>query len=347
MTSLAAAVDAAFKPAAEAVAAGRIPCAVFGAVTPGGQAVVRWAGQAQLVPDAVAADRGTVFDLASLTKVISTTTGIMKLVEAGRLDLDDPLSRHLPDFFQYRPDAAVRRLTIRQCLAHQTGLPAVEPVYTWGEGAERLKALVLQRDWPIGEPAYSDINFILLGLILERAHGRPLADLAHLDGFGFTARPDPARCAATERCMWRGRVIRGEVHDENAFALGGLAGHAGLFGTIDAVLDFASAMMDGRILSRASLDEMRRPQGQLGAGMRGLGWDRRHPGWPGGALCSPDTIGHTGFTGTGLWMDFGHGAAWALLTNRVHPSRHVETGIMDLRRATGNTFVAALTGAGV
>src|SRR5690606_14678665 len=144
-------------------------------------------------------------------------------------------------------------------------------------------------------------------------------------------RPDPQRCAATENCTWRGRVMRGEVHDENAFALGGAAGHAGLFGTVDGVLDFAQSPLAGSLLAPSSIEASRRPQART----RSLGWECRHPGWHGGDLCSADTIGHTGFTGTGLWIDFERDLAWAFLTNRVHPSRHRESGIPALRQATG------------
>jgi len=135
--------------------------------------------------------------------------------------------------------------------------------------------------------------------------------------------------------------MRGEVHDENAFALGGAAGHAGLFGTIDGVLGFAEDLLAGRRLRAASRDALRAPQSPT----RTLGWERRHEGWSGGLACSPETIGHTGFTGTGLWIDWTRGLAWALLTNRVHPSRHVDTGIQPLRRATSERLIAAFDAA--
>jgi CubicO group peptidase (beta-lactamase class C family) len=330
-------VAAAWPAVEAAVEGGRIPGAALGVATADGVAL-REAGWAQTEPERVPLPRDAVFDLASLTKVILTTTQVLRLVEEGIADLDDPLSRHLPDLYQYRADARVRRITVRQALAHRAGLPAVEPVYTWGGDPWTLKTALLQRDWPEGEHVYSDIGFMLLGLAVERRRGRPLAELAA--GQGLTAAPDPDRCAATERCAWRRRVVRGTVHDENAHALGGLAGHAGLFGTAEGVLGFARDLMAGRILSGASLAEMRRPQ--LG-GTRGLGWEIKVPGWTGGSLCSPDTVGHTGFTGTGLWIDFGRGIAWTLLTNRVHPTRHAETGIMDLRRSVGNAVAAAWT----
>jgi CubicO group peptidase (beta-lactamase class C family) len=137
--------------------------------------------------------------------------------------------------------------------------------------------------------------------------------------------------------MWRGRIMRGEVHDENAFALGGAAGHAGLFGTVDGVLDFARGLLDGTGASPAALSAMRERQN----GDRTCGWERRFAGWPGGQACSDETIGHTGFTGTGLWLDFERGLAWTLLTNRVHPTRHGAMDIYDLRPSTGDAVIAA------
>lgn len=225
-------------------------------------------------------------------------------------------------------------------LSHQTGLIPVVPIHRWGEGADHLKRQVLAHDWPIGEPSYSDINFILLGLVIERLRDRPLADTTLPAGLSFT--PDPAATAATEQCGWRDRLVRGEVHDENAFALGGAAGHAGLFGTIDGVLDFAQSLMTGRILGPAALAEMRRTQTPT----RALGWERPYPLWTGGNLCSAGTIGHLGFTGTGLWLDFDRGVAWTLLTNRVHPTRHRDTGIQDLRRAVSNIVSGSWAGNG-
>ena len=331
MTALDARADTAFIPALEAVEDRRIPGAVLGLVTADGRRALRFAGFAQLEPepDSMAAD--TVFDLASLTKVIFTTSAILRLVEAGRIGLDDPLAQAIPDLRLYDvAGAPERRLTLRQCLTHQTHLPAVEPLYSYGQDPQTLRAFVLQREWTAGPPVYSDINFILLGIVVERLTGLPLIDQPLPAGFTF--RPDPARCAATERCTWRGRIMRGEVHDENAYALGGASGHAGLFGDATALLDFAEGLMTGRLFGEVSRRELFSRQ----APTRSLGWEMAHPGWSGGDACPAGTIGHTGFTGTGLWIDREAGHAWALLTNRVHPSRHRETGIAALRRAVGN-----------
>ncbi len=317
---------------AEAVA-GPIPGAVLGVVTAGGERAVTAFGLAQREPEAAPISRGTWFDLASLTKVLFTTPAVLRLVADGRVGLDDKLVVAIPDLRQYDPSAAERQLTFRQCLSHDTHLPAVEPLYTYGQDPETLRAFILQRVWRAGPAVYSDINFMLLGIAIERLTGVPLGEQALAEGFSF--RPDATLCAATERCTWRGRVMRGEVHDENAFALGGAAGHAGLFGTVDGVLDAALALLRG---DGVLLEHMRARQ----SATRCLGWEAWHAGWSGGDACSELAIGHTGFTGTGVWVDFARGVAWTLLTNRVHPTRHRDTGIVGLRRRVGDLVVGAV-----
>jgi CubicO group peptidase (beta-lactamase class C family) len=325
---LAAAID----PVAQAVA-GPIPGAVLGIVTTAGDRAVDAIGQAQRDPNPEPIQRGTWFDLASLTKVLFTTPAILRLVARGRIALDDTLTVAIPDLRQYHPAAAERRLTFRQCLSHQTHLPAVEPLYTYGQDPSTLRAFILQRVWQEGPPVYSDINFMLLGIAIERLTGCPVTDQPLPPGLTFD--PDPDGSAATERCTWRGRVMRGEVHDENAFALGGAAGHAGLFGTIDGVLDVTQSLLRAE---EPALAGMREKQ----SATRTLGWETPYAGWSGGDLCSPETIGHTGFTGTGVWIDFRRGIAWALLTNRVHPTRHSDTGIVELRRQVGDLVAGAV-----
>jgi CubicO group peptidase (beta-lactamase class C family) len=332
--------ERAFAPAREAVAKGRIPGAALGVVAADSRSAVRLAGMAALVPEAEPLTAGHWFDLASLTKVIATTPMILTLADQARLDLDRPLTDAIPDLRQYDvAGAAERTLTFRDCLAHRTFLPAVEPIYTYGGDPERLRAFVLQREWRQGAPVYSDINFILLGIAVERLTGARLSAWPLGPGLSFGPPPGPA--VATEACTWRGRVVKGEVHDENAWALGGAAGHAGLFGTVAGVLGFARGLLDGSGMSPHALEEIRTVQHAI----RTCGWEKRFDGWRGGDACSAETIGHTGFTGTGLWIDWGRGFAWTLLTNRVHPTRHRETGIEDLRRATGDAAIAAWDGA--
>jgi len=289
----------AFEPASAAVAEGRIPGAVLGVVDGSGNRAALVAGTTRLDTQS-AMTRGTWFDLASLTKVIFTTSAVLDLVAAGRVGLDTPLSEAIPDLRQYDPTAPERRLTFRQCLAHQTHLPAVEPLYTYGQDPRTLRAFILQREWQAGPPIYSDIGFMLLGIAIERLTGAALGARELPAGLAF--RPPPASCAATEFCQWRGRVMQGEVHDE------------GMLGTAS----------DHPIRIRHH------------ATHRTLGWEAAHSGWSGGDRVSDGAIGHTGFTGTGLWVDFERGLAWTLLTNRVHPSRFLATGIADLRRDTGD-----------
>lgn len=329
-------IDYAFAPALAAIADGRIPGATLGVVAADGRRWIRHAGKAALVPEPEDLTEEHWFDLASVSKVIATTTMILRLADLGKLDLDAPLAAAIPDLRQYDlANAAERKLTFRDCLAHRTFLPAVEPIYTYGDDPARLRAFVLQREWRHGPPVYSDINFILLGIAIERITGAPLGAWGLGEGLGFGPPPGPA--VATEQCSWRGRVLKGEVHDENCFAMGGQTGHAGLFGTVAGVLGFAQGLLDGSGASPAMLEAIRTPQ----YAHRTCGWERRFVGWSGGQACSDETIGHTGFTGTGLWVDFDRGLAWTLLTNRVHPTRHRDSGIFQLRPETGDALIAA------
>ncbi len=327
---------AAFAPVVAALGAGPIPGAVLGVVTASGDRALRVGGRASIAPHQRPMTADTWFDLASLTKVIFTTPTILRLAAAGRLDLDAPLTTAIPDLRQYDMAAPERRLTFRQCLTHQTHLPAVEPLYTYGHDPMTLRAFVLQRVWRTGPSVYSDINFLLLGIAIERLTERLLGE-AKLPS-GLTFQPDPEHCAATERCTWRTKILCGVVHDENAHAFGGAAGHAGLFGTAAGVLDFAHGLLAGTLLSSDGMHQIR----TRATRNRTAGWEAAHPGWSGGDGCSEATIGHTGFTGTGLWIDFEAGVAWTVLTNRVHPSRHVESGIQPLRRAVGAAVAVSI-----
>lgn len=326
--------DRAFVPLEEAVASARIPGGVLGMIDLDGNRLVRAVGSAQKVPTVRPMQADTWFDLASLTKVIFTTPRILALAAAGTIDLDAPLTTLLPDLRQYNAEAWERKVTFRQCLGHQTPFPAVEPIYTYGRDPDLLRAFILQREWRAGPPVYSDINFILLGFALERLTGQTIRAMDPGPGFAFSAAPDQA--AATEDCTWRHRILSGEVHDDNCSALAG-AGHAGLFGTAASVLDFAKGLLDGMGASEGSIELMRAPL----SATRTHGWERPHESWSGGALCSPETIGHTGFTGTGLWIDFDKGRAWTLLTNRIHPTRHFDSGILALRQDVGDLVNAA------
>lgn len=329
-------IDAAFAPAAAAVAAGQVPGATLGVICRDGWTATRTLGFAQIEPEREVLTAEHWFDLASVSKVIATTSMVLALADQGRIDLDRPLTDAIPDLRQYDiANAAERRLTFRDCLVHRTFVPAVEPIYTYGDDPARLRAFVLQREWRHGPPVYSDINFILLGIAIERITGASLRDWPLGPELSFGPPPGPA--VATERCAWRGRVLKGEVHDENCAAMGGATGHAGLFGTVAGVLGFARGVLDGCGLSSAALAAIATPVN----GPRTCGWEVRHPDWSGGQLCSASTIGHTGFTGTGLWIDLERGLAWTLLTNRVHPTRHRDSGIFTLRPAVGDAVISA------
>ncbi|MFC4424981.1 serine hydrolase domain-containing protein [Deinococcus navajonensis] len=315
---------------------GGLPGAALGVVDLAGRKVTFVHGQATLGPEAAALEEDMWWDLASLTKPLFTARQVLLATEEGRLDLDDPLSLFLPDLAWMQGSALPAR-TLRQLLTHTAGLPAWTPLYTWGDAAT-IRARLLQEPWSLsapGEVVYSDLGYLLLGRVLERVYGQPLRAFALPPGFTFS--PKPERSVATEHCRWRERVLRGETHDENAGALGNVAGHAGLFGTLAGVLAQAEALLRGGWLSAAAQDAATRPF----VPGRTLAFVQAQPGWSGGSLASPGAFGHTGFTGTGLWVDPSRGLAWVLLTNRVHPSRHTSIDIQALRRAVGNTLLAS------
>jgi CubicO group peptidase (beta-lactamase class C family) len=304
-------------------------------------------------PPAVTPD--TWYDLASLTKVLCTVPVCLEAIARGTLDPHAPLRDILPEvaWLQDRPNLG--DATIVQLATHTSGLPAWQPLYTLGLDRPTLLARLVQTPLkaqaPPGEIEYSDLGYMLLGYALERLSGCRLEELAcqlfarvGLDqSLAFRPPPD-ALVAPTERCPWRGRLLRGEVHDENAAALGGVAGHAGLFGTVRGVCGYARALLDGRLHSPGVLAYLSRehahaapPDGER----RGFGWVLMHPGWSGGDLMSPRAIGHTGFTGTGVWIDLERQRYSVLLSNAVHPSRQVASGIVGLRRAFNHAAHAA------
>ncbi|MHA7984342.1 serine hydrolase domain-containing protein [Rathayibacter sp. CAU 1779] len=343
-------VDGRFADASRLVAdwveGGRIPGAVLGVLDPEGGVTTRAFGLAQRVPEERPMTTETWFDLASVTKVVFTTPRILDAASAGILDLDAPVTQVLTELRQFDPDAWQRRITLRDCLTHASGLPATFPVYTYGTDPDQLRAFVIQRDWPHGEPVYSDLNYMLLGFVLERLAGSAAGagtgpdggprdiHIRDLDpGRGFAWSADPSVAAATEYCPWRRRMLVGTVHDENAAALQG-AGHAGLFGTAASLLAFARGLLDGSGATPEAIALMRTAVGPR----RTYGWEHTYDGWSGGETCSDQTIGHSGFTGTGIWIDFETGRAWTLLTNRVHPTRWSDSGIIELRRLVGTTL---------
>jgi CubicO group peptidase (beta-lactamase class C family) len=285
---------------------------------------------------------GTIFDLASLTKAIATTTVAMRAVDAGSLALEDPVQRWLPDW----RGADRGSVTIRDLLAHTSGLPAYLPFFRDHSGRVEIEPAICQTPLeyaPRTRSIYSDLGFILLGFILEdvagpRATGRfdPSATFAaQFKRLASYITPEPLtfnpprhwrdRTAPTEVDSWRGRLLTGEVHDENAWALGGAAGHAGLFGTASAVGAFARAVLHtiaGQdVLARSTTFREFIRRTDVPGSSRALGWDTMLPTSSCGTRMSATAIGHTGFTGTSLWIDWERDFYVVLLTNRVHPSR--------------------------
>lgn len=277
------------------------------------------------------ADADTWWDLASVTKPL-VGLAVMSLVESGRLVLDDTVGQWLPAFLG--SDKA--NLTVRHLMTHTSGIPGQVPLYRWCDTAEQLVAAI--RDVPVAYApdmgvTYSSQGFILLGLVAEQAAGVPLDELVAERVTGplgmartrFGLPPElREQAAATENCPWRGRVVQGTVHDENAEVLGGVAGHAGLFAPLADLVTLAQVLCAGGtgLLSPAGLAAMISPATDHLPLRRSLAWQGRDQvNCPAGDLMGPRAYGHTGFTGTSLWVDPDRGCYVVLLTNRVHPTR--------------------------
>lgn len=304
--------------------------------------------------DAPETSLDTIFDLASLTKVLATTSLVMQQVEQGVLALDDRIAGTVPAW-----DGADRaEVTIRDLLAHCSGLPAHRRYFEQlrGRGAyeHAIGAEPLEYE-PRTKAIYSDLGFMLLGFIiapdgdLARRFASLLAQMNVVDPLGFGVPPQWShRVAPTTVDPWRGRLLVGEVDDENAAALDGVAGHAGLFGTAAAVGASARHLLqilDGRrgALSMETIRAAITRREGIQSSSRGLGWDTMLPTSSCGSLMSPRAFGHTGFTGTSLWIDPDRAAYVVLLTNRVHPDRQ-DRGILGLRRRVHDAVINALGG---
>ena len=289
----------------------------------------------------------TIYDLASLTKVVATVTSAMILEETGKLDLDKPVASYVPEL--NAPDKA--GITVRMLLTHSGGFEAYAPLYSPANGSLRGRAAYLAainerplQYAPGTQTVYSDWDMVLLQAVIERITGMSLDQYA--DGHIFRQlgmidtrfRPDTndralrARIAPTTHDSLRGGRLQGTVHDANAWALGGVSGHAGLFSTARDLAIFAQFLLDGgtfdqvRVLSPQTI--ARWTARQNGIGSRALGWDTPAPGSSAGRYFSPRSFGHTGFTGTSLWIDPEKGVFVVLLMNRVtlrgEATRHVQ-----------------------
>ncbi len=309
----------------------------------------------------------TIFDLASLTKPLATTLAVMHLVGQNRLDLQQSLGRLLPAF-KDGPKAAI---TITHLLGHNAGLAAYRPFYQQLQqlpSAERkpaLRALLVREplEGPVGGKAvYSDLGFMILDWVVEHVSGRRLDEYVGdniyrpcgLNHLFFVDLDAPLKTrqdfAATEQCPWRGQLLIGRVHDENAYVLGGIQGHAGLFGTagdVHRLLVELQAAYHGRPLTGCfETDLVRRFFRRLPDADRTLGFDMPAvENSSSGRFFSESSVGHLGFTGTSFWMDLDRAVIVVLLTNRIHPSRANEA-IRKFRPRLHDAVMENLLGSG-
>ncbi len=288
-------------------------------------------------PESIPLARGDLFDLASMTKMMATAPVALRLYEEGRLDLDAPLSA----FFDTPADK--QDIRVRQLMAHVSGLPAHLPLWRMGIEPSSVADAILRS--PLAAPTgsqviYSCMGFILLGKIVEQIGGAPLDALAKQYVFhplGMTRAtfcPSPATiCVTTEKKEGRTDYITGEVHDENARFMGGISGNAGLFAPLDDVIRYAS-MLSKRgegLLRRETFDLAVHDATGISSDPRGLGFQLFGGGtYPGGSRMSLGSYGHTGYTGTSLYVDNDTGVWVVLLTNRVHYGR--DRNIFFVRR---------------
>lgn len=336
-------------------------------------------GLAAARPERLPMRRDTIFDLASLTKPIATTTAIMLLVEEGSIQLDDPVAKILPTFAERDKEA----VTIRHLLSHSSGLKPwrefhellIQKERKTGErllGTREGKAWILDRvlrgglvHEPGAAAVYGDLDFMVLAAIVEEVAKQPFDEFCESRIFtrlglvdtrffpipvdGAQAAPDAVRrrVAATENCPWRERIIWGEVHDPNASAMGGVAGHAGLFSTADDVMRFAQLFLDAYHDRNPSLPPERvrefcerqlLPESSDWA----LGWDTPTKGASSsGQHFSEKSVGHLGFTGTSLWIDLERELIVVMLTNRIH--QVAKRSRFDLRPRVHDAIVEAFT----
>lgn len=307
-----------------------------------------WSGRTRVT------SQESIYDLASLTKVVATTTAIMVLYDAGKVDIDAPVSRYLPDFSGGLRD----QVTVRHLLTHRAGLPAGRELWRIAKTPAEARAAVLASPIqcaPGNCYEYSDLGADLLGFVAEAASGQTLDAFLERSVFaklGMTDthfRPDPmssVRIAPTEIAPPRGYPLRGEVHDENAYALGGVAGHAGLFSTAEDLSVFAQMLLDGGVYNgvRVVSDSAVALFTTRAAGHRALGWDTCDGGAGCGQYMSERAFGHTGFTGTSLWIDPDRQMFVILLTNRVHAARARRPSkvIADVRNDLADAAVLAV-----
>ena len=345
----------------QAVADGVFPGAVLAVRRGGGQPTVFTVGRVSTDEAAGAVRKSTVYDLASLTKPLCTVTALLLLLQSGRCQLHDRIDSILTELAEHPIGSA----SLWDLLTHSSGLPGWRGYYervspdaaipATEESRRRAReavlglicdeALIYERGT---RSLYSDLGFMLLGMIVERCSGLPLqqffrdriGSLAGVLPLGFVpvewmddflqrARRDGGDVAPTEHDVWRSRTLCGEVHDENAAALGGVAGHAGLFGTAEAVLAVTGVWLQAyhrrpSVLDAALVAEFIRRQAAIPGSSWALGWDTPSPPSSAGRFLSAVSFGHLGYTGTSVWIDPLRELEIVLLSNRVHPTRKNE-----------------------
>jgi beta-glucosidase-like glycosyl hydrolase/CubicO group peptidase (beta-lactamase class C family) len=277
-----------------------------------------------------------VFDMASVTKCVATTTACMLLYERGLLDLNAPVQKYLPEFI----GANKEKVTIRHLLTHSAGLVPFRRYFADHHAPGEIIKTILHEQLenaPGTKTVYSDLDLILMGKIVEKLSGQPLDVFCREQIFNplkmsetFYNPPQQLlpRIVPTEFDSWRGRMVHGQVHDENAFALGGVSGHAGLFSTARDLATFLNMLLNGgayeggRLLKTETIDLFTARQNLVAGSSRALGWDTADGRNSAGQLMSPRAFGHTGFTGTSVWADPEKNMFVILLSNRVHPTRN-------------------------
>jgi CubicO group peptidase (beta-lactamase class C family) len=312
-------------------------------------------------PGSAQTDARTIYDVASLTKVVVTTTAAMMLEEQGRLRLDDLVTTHLPEVAD--GEAAKASITVRMLLTHRAGLEAYAPLHREFRGREEYLRAIVERPLkalPGTETIYSDWDMFLLQLVIERIIGQPLDVFASeriFQPLGFREtmfRPDTTdaalrhRIAPTAIDTLRGGLLWGVVHDPNAWAMGGVSGHAGLFSSARDLAAFAQMLLNGgtydgvRLLRPATIARWTAPQSP--GSSRALGWDTPAAESSAGDYFSPRSFGHTGFTGPMMWIDPERGLFVVLTTNRVN-SRGVSQLHTTVRRAITDVVQSAIVDA--
>jgi len=332
---------AAYLVLADAIAARAFPGCAFG-VLAGGEVVLQDAlGSFTYDAESPRVQANTVYDVASLTKVVATTAAAMLLWQRSELNLEAPLGELLPGFVAGRPAGdPAHRVTLRHLLAHNSGLPGYVEFFRTATTAlallRNLEALPLEAE-PGTRAEYSDPGFMLLGRALEVLVNESLATWVEREVFQPLRLADTGFCPApearlsippTEEDTWlRHRHIQGEVQDENAWLLGGVAGHAGVFSNVPDLLRFAGEILDsGRLagsshlFNEATIESFAQRQDPAGSS-RALGWDTPSENSSAGRHFSSRSIGHLGFSGCSLWIDRAAGVATVLLTNRTWPDR--------------------------